>query len=375
MYANIDLDFAGRHVSRSRTSRSGAAPSTAPPPSLYQNGSLYGLGNAGAASQKGFTLGGLSTTRPVRLRHVALAGRRDPLLHGEPLRRQPSRRHHVAGSEVQRDRSAGGAREPRRCRSISGTPRDGSTLTTTNGYWSGTLPLTYAYQWRRCDGAGLNCTNIGGATSASYVATAADVGSTITVVGDRVERRRLRLGLGRRHGGRRRRAAGDHVGADAERDAARGLDAHDRERRVERLAAAVVHLPVAAVRRRRPELRADPGRDRAVVRARDNGRRLHDPRCGDRLQSRRQRARRLGADARDRGRRGAGAAVDPAAGHNRAPALVRGRHGAVCGGPGGRDLAGQERLRPQPDRVRPEPGARLPPQLRRRAAPRSSSTA
>ena len=40
---------------------------------------------------------------------------------------------------------------------ISGLTQDGQTLTSTSGNWDGTLPITYAYQWRRCDGAGLNC--------------------------------------------------------------------------------------------------------------------------------------------------------------------------------------------------------------------------
>src|ERR1700760_1204048 len=40
---------------------------------------------------------------------------------------------------------------------ISGLTLDGQTLTSTSGNWDGTLPISYAYQWRRCDGAGLNC--------------------------------------------------------------------------------------------------------------------------------------------------------------------------------------------------------------------------
>ena len=41
--------------------------------------------------------------------------------------------------------------------SVSGTPRDGETLTAGEGTWTGTDPITYAYQWQRCDGNGLNC--------------------------------------------------------------------------------------------------------------------------------------------------------------------------------------------------------------------------
>ena len=65
---------------------------------------------------------------------------------------------------------------------ISGTPRDGSTLTSTSGSWSGSQPFSYTYQWRRCNSSGLNCADIAAATSPSYTLTPADVGSTITVV-------------------------------------------------------------------------------------------------------------------------------------------------------------------------------------------------
>lgn len=58
---------------------------------------------------------------------------------------------------------------------ISGTPTVGSTLTTTNGTWTGT-GITYSYQWKR------GGTNIGGATSSSYVLVTADIGTTITAV-------------------------------------------------------------------------------------------------------------------------------------------------------------------------------------------------
>lgn len=64
---------------------------------------------------------------------------------------------------------------------ISGTAADGQTLTATTGTWSGTVPMTMSYQWRRCDAAGSSCTPTSGATSATYIATSADVGKTIKV--------------------------------------------------------------------------------------------------------------------------------------------------------------------------------------------------
>ncbi len=52
---------------------------------------------------------------------------------------------------------------------ISGTPQQGRTLTVTRGAWTGTQPITYAYQWRRCNSSGgkpdaSDCAVIPGAT-------------------------------------------------------------------------------------------------------------------------------------------------------------------------------------------------------------------
>jgi len=65
---------------------------------------------------------------------------------------------------------------------ISGTPQDGQTLTASTGSWSGTQPITYGYQWQRCDSGGANCVAIAGATGPTYLATSVDVGRTLRVV-------------------------------------------------------------------------------------------------------------------------------------------------------------------------------------------------
>jgi hypothetical protein len=64
--------------------------------------------------------------------------------------------------------------------SISGSAQAGQTLTTTSGGWTN-YPTGYAYQWRRCDTAGSGCTDIAGATSATYAVGQIDVGATLRV--------------------------------------------------------------------------------------------------------------------------------------------------------------------------------------------------
>ena len=65
--------------------------------------------------------------------------------------------------------------------SISGTASSGSTLFALNGTWTGSLPLTFAYEWRRCNASGGSCGAIPGEASSSYVVQSADVGGTIVV--------------------------------------------------------------------------------------------------------------------------------------------------------------------------------------------------
>ena len=64
---------------------------------------------------------------------------------------------------------------------ISGTPQVGQMLTANNGTWTGQQPLTYSYQWRRCDATGGSCADISGASAKTYTATSADQGNTLRV--------------------------------------------------------------------------------------------------------------------------------------------------------------------------------------------------
>jgi hypothetical protein len=65
--------------------------------------------------------------------------------------------------------------------SISGTPQQGQTLTADPGQWSGTKPISYSYQWRRCNTAGNNCLAISGATGRLYDVKSQDVGHPLRV--------------------------------------------------------------------------------------------------------------------------------------------------------------------------------------------------
>lgn len=65
--------------------------------------------------------------------------------------------------------------------SIGGIAAKGQTLTASPGSWSGTTPITFTYQWRRCNDEGANCSDVGGATGQTYVLGSDDVGKRIRV--------------------------------------------------------------------------------------------------------------------------------------------------------------------------------------------------
>jgi hypothetical protein len=69
--------------------------------------------------------------------------------------------------------------EPR----VSGTTRVGQVLRTTRGTWTGTEPISFAFRWFRCEGAGApdasNCRRISNAADNTYVLREADAGFRI----------------------------------------------------------------------------------------------------------------------------------------------------------------------------------------------------
>lgn len=65
-----------------------------------------------------------------------------------------------------------------RAPAVTGEAQVGKPLDADLGAWSGTPAITYARQWQRC---AATCTNIPGATGASYTPTEADEGRTVRV--------------------------------------------------------------------------------------------------------------------------------------------------------------------------------------------------
>jgi hypothetical protein len=66
--------------------------------------------------------------------------------------------------------------------SIEGNPTTGETLHAEFGIWLGSEPISYSYQWLRCDAEGEECANISGATGETYLLGEPDLESTIRVV-------------------------------------------------------------------------------------------------------------------------------------------------------------------------------------------------
>lgn len=59
---------------------------------------------------------------------------------------------------------------------VTGTAREGETLTGSDGQWLGATPMTFTYAWGRCDAPVEECELIASATARTYTVAAADVG-------------------------------------------------------------------------------------------------------------------------------------------------------------------------------------------------------
>jgi alpha-tubulin suppressor-like RCC1 family protein len=64
---------------------------------------------------------------------------------------------------------------------ISGFAQVGQTLSASTGSWMSPVPVSYSYQWQRCDLLGGECTAISGATTSTYILVGADVAHTLAV--------------------------------------------------------------------------------------------------------------------------------------------------------------------------------------------------
>jgi hypothetical protein len=64
---------------------------------------------------------------------------------------------------------------------VSGAPQLGQTLTANPGSWTGPQPITFTFQWLRCDQYGGSCANIAGGTNPTFLLTSADVGHALRV--------------------------------------------------------------------------------------------------------------------------------------------------------------------------------------------------
>jgi hypothetical protein len=64
---------------------------------------------------------------------------------------------------------------------ITGSAQVGNTFTADHGNWNGAQPISYQFQWRRCDANGGSCSDISGQTSKTYVLKPVDQGNTLRV--------------------------------------------------------------------------------------------------------------------------------------------------------------------------------------------------
>ena len=64
---------------------------------------------------------------------------------------------------------------------ITGTAREGQTLTASRGTWQNN-PTSYRFRWQRCDADGTGCVSLVGETNRTYILDANDVGHRVRVI-------------------------------------------------------------------------------------------------------------------------------------------------------------------------------------------------
>jgi hypothetical protein len=65
---------------------------------------------------------------------------------------------------------------------IAGAAVTGGAITASPGTWTGTPPLTYTFQWQRCDASGNACADIAGAATDTYTVAAGDNAAMLKIV-------------------------------------------------------------------------------------------------------------------------------------------------------------------------------------------------
>ena len=64
---------------------------------------------------------------------------------------------------------------------LTGAAQDGKGLTASTGTWSSLVPVSYSYQWERCNASGEECSEVEGATNSKYDLSEGDIGATLRV--------------------------------------------------------------------------------------------------------------------------------------------------------------------------------------------------
>ena len=164
---------------------------------------------------------------------------------------------------------------------ISGRAEQGVRLSASTGTWTGTKPISYAYQWVRCgvDGGqpdGGNCAIVSGATGNRYRLVSADVGfrMRVRVTATNVDGSRTATS---NPTGVVQRTAGEHVDSERSRNDDGRLGGNCRSRVVDRRPADLVLVPLASMQRAGRKLCFDRRGNRSDVSADVRRRQPQDP--------------------------------------------------------------------------------------------------